>query len=79
MKASELMKKSETELHKHLADWRAQLAELHRDRFVVETKNVRQARAVRKDIARSLTVLRDLQDKSDTAAAESKPKKVKEN
>jgi ribosomal protein L29 len=62
MKATELMKKSEADIHKLLAEWRSQLAQLHRERFTSEAKNVRQARAVRKDIARSLTILRSLHD-----------------
>jgi ribosomal protein L29 len=79
MKATELRKKSEAQLHDQLAQLRAQLAELHRDRFVVETKNVRLAASLRKDIARSMTVLRSLQDNATRERATDKPKKAKES
>lgn len=57
MKVVELRKKSVTELAKAITTWREQAATLVRSRGVEERKDVRELRALRKDIARALTIL----------------------
>lgn len=60
MSAAELRKKSEKDLHKFVADKREELLSLIRDKRVSEPGNVREARGLRKDIARALTVINEL-------------------
>ena len=59
MKTLELRKKSATEISKEITTWREQAATLVRSRGLQESKNVRELRALRKDIARGLTILSD--------------------
>ncbi len=61
MKAQELRKKSDKELHMLLHELRAKLLDLKFDLSAGKVKNVREIRKVKKDIARILTVLRERQ------------------
>lgn len=57
MKAIEMRKKSVTELNKELGKWREKVSTLVRERPISESKNVREIRGLRKDIARALTII----------------------
>lgn len=57
MKTVDLRKKSATELTKEIEQWRETVATMARESVLNEQKNVRQLRALRKDIARGLTIL----------------------
>ena len=59
MKALELRKKSSVEITKEITSWREKAATLIRERVMNEQKNVRELRALRKDIARAMTVLNE--------------------
>lgn len=56
MKAKEMRQKSTKELQKELADTRGKLLTAQIDYRTKEIKNVREIRALRRDIARLLTV-----------------------
>jgi len=60
MKASELRSKSSTELDKKIVKLREKLAGLRKDNATKEMKNNREIREVRKDLARALTVVKEL-------------------
>lgn len=75
MKATAMRDKSENEIQKQLNEWRQHLAVLHRERFTSESTNVREARIIRKDIARSLTVLGQLRKPQQPAQKASTPTK----
>lgn len=57
MKISELKQKSETELHRLLREDREKLRQLRFDLVAGKVKNIRAVRALRKDIAKTLTIL----------------------
>ncbi len=61
MKALEFRKKTEVEVSKQLSTLKAKIADLVRDASTAEKRNVREIRAIRKDIARALTVLHEKQ------------------
>jgi ribosomal protein L29 len=73
MKAPEMIKKSEKELQELLGNWRQELATLHRERFIADAKNVHTSKLIRKNIARTLTVLNQLRS---SATEQSKSTKV---
>ncbi|MCH8741496.1 50S ribosomal protein L29 [Patescibacteria group bacterium] len=58
MKASELRQKSQVELQKTLTESREKLRQLRFASAAGKVKNVREARKIRKDIARILTVFK---------------------
>lgn len=62
MKASELRTQSVAELHKALADKRAELVEKHRSNRAGELANPKSIKQVRRDIAVILTVLNEQKD-----------------
>lgn len=57
MKAKDIRNKSNTELQKDLAESRAKLLQLSVDCRTKEVKNVREIRAVKRMVARILTVM----------------------
>ncbi len=57
MKAKDIRNKSNKELQKDLTDSRAKLLQLSVDYRTKEVKNVREIRAVKRTIARILTVM----------------------
>jgi len=57
MKARELIKKSEKELHKTLDESREKLRQLNFDLASGKVKNVREIRRIKRDIARILTII----------------------
>ncbi len=57
MKAKDMRNKSIKEMTKDLADTRAKLSQAQIDYRTKEVKNIRQIRALRRDIARLLTVM----------------------
>lgn len=57
MKAKDIRNKSNKELQKDLADSRAKMLQLSVDYRTKEIKNVREIRAVKRTIARILTVM----------------------
>ncbi len=61
MKASELRQKSKEELEKILQEKREKLRELRFDLSAGKVKNVREIRMLKRDIARILTVLKELE------------------
>ncbi len=63
MKASELRKKSERELQEELFKKREELRLLRFNLASGKVKNIREIRAVKKDIARILTVLNERRNK----------------
>ena len=58
MKISEIREKSENELKKNLVEFRNKKAKMRFDISAKQVKNHREARKVKKDIARILTVLK---------------------
>lgn len=58
MKAKEIREKSENELKKELTELRNKLTKLRFDISAKQTKNHREIRKAKKDIARILTVLK---------------------
>lgn len=60
MKAKEIRKKTKEELEKLLAEKRKKLTQLRFDLAAGKVKNVREIRETKKDIARILTILREL-------------------
>ncbi|HLM84094.1 MAG TPA: 50S ribosomal protein L29 [Candidatus Bathyarchaeia archaeon] len=58
MKIKEIREKSENELKKDLTDLRNKLAKLRFDISAKQVKNHREIRKAKKDIARTLTVLK---------------------
>ena len=67
MKPSEIKQKSENELRKLLKEDREKLQQLHFDLASGKVKNVREIRMIKKDIARILTFLSELNsDKTPT-------------
>ena len=56
MKVKELRTKSDKELTKLVADLRVKLVDAHIDLRTKEVKNVKQIKAIKKDIARILTI-----------------------
>lgn len=63
MKVKEMRTKSSKELETMLQDLRAKLAQTHVDMRVKETPNVKQIKAIKRDIARVLTLQREAQVK----------------
>lgn len=61
MKASELRNKSATELEKDLVDLRGKLGTAAIEYRTKEVKNVKQIAAIKKDIARILTIQGEMQ------------------
>lgn len=59
MKVKEMRQKSQKELQKDLTDARGKLMTAQVDYRTKEVKNVREIRALRRDIARLLTVTRE--------------------
>ncbi len=59
MNAQELRQKTDSELHKLLNDWRVELHELSLRAATRQLKEVSSLRGVKRDIARTLTVLRE--------------------
>jgi large subunit ribosomal protein L29 len=60
MKIKELRNKSKEELEKLLEEYREKLRQLYFDIHLKKIKNVREVRAVKKTIARILTLLNSL-------------------
>jgi large subunit ribosomal protein L29 len=60
MKITELRQKSKPELQKLLQDNRDRLRQLHFDLAAGKVKNVREIRRIKKEIARILTILKQL-------------------
>lgn len=60
MKIIELRKKSKSEIKKLLQDLRARLRALRFDLVAGKVKNVREIRQIKKDIARTLTILKEI-------------------
>ncbi|OGZ23756.1 MAG: 50S ribosomal protein L29 [Candidatus Nealsonbacteria bacterium RIFCSPLOWO2_01_FULL_41_9] len=60
MKASELKQKSQEELAKILQDSREKLQQLRFDLSAGKVKNVREIRSIKKEIARILTLLKQI-------------------
>ncbi len=56
MKAKELRSKTDKELAKQLTDLREKLVDAHIDMRTKEVKDVKQIKAIKKDIARVLTI-----------------------
>jgi ribosomal protein L29 len=71
MEFKELKKKTEIELHKFLAESRASLRELRFKDANKQLKNVRQLRAVRAAISRTLTLINSLKKNQSIKAPES--------
>ena len=63
MKVKEMRTKSNKELITLLAELRAKLAQVHVDMRVKETPNVKQINALKKDIARVMTLQREAEIK----------------
>jgi large subunit ribosomal protein L29 len=63
MKVKEMRTKSSKELETMLQDLRTKLAQTHVDMRVKETPNVKQIKAIKRDIARVLTLQREAQVK----------------
>lgn len=61
MKASELRSKTPRELEKEAFKLREKLAESKREAYKGVTKNTREVRSMRRSLARTLTVLGELQ------------------
>ncbi len=59
MKANEIRQKSKTELSNFLQDSREKLRQLRFDLSSGKVKNVREIRKIKKDIARTLTLLNE--------------------
>jgi len=59
MKIAELRQKSKEELQKLLQDLREKLRQLRFDLVSGKVKNVREIRKIKKDIARTLTLLKE--------------------
>jgi ribosomal protein L29 len=57
MKIAEMRGKTGKELAKHADKLRGKLAEARTDRFIGEAKNISQFRALKKELAQTLTVL----------------------
>jgi len=57
MKISELKQKPKAELHSLLREDREKLRQLHFDLVAGKVKNIRTVRALKKDIAKVLTIL----------------------
>lgn len=57
MKIAEIKRKSEQELQKNLLELRERLRQLRFDLAAGKVKNIREIRAIKKDIARILTSL----------------------
>ena len=60
MKASEIKQKPQNELRKMLKEDREKLQQLHFDLVSGKVKNVRKIRQTKKDIARILTLLKQI-------------------
>jgi large subunit ribosomal protein L29 len=65
MKAAELRKKSKEELEKILKEKRERLQKLRFDLSLGKLKNVREIRQTKKDIARILTIIKEICQKKD--------------
>jgi large subunit ribosomal protein L29 len=65
MKAAELRKKSKEELKKILKEKRERLQKLRFDLSLGKLKNVREIRQTKKDIARILTIIKEICQKKD--------------
>jgi large subunit ribosomal protein L29 len=63
MKAKELRQKSEKELNKILMEKKEKLSQLNFDLASGKVKNIDEIKATKRDIARILTLLRELKDK----------------
>jgi len=61
MKASDLRKKSKSELYSLLAELREKKKKLKIDLASAKLKNVKEISKVKKDIARILTILREME------------------
>jgi large subunit ribosomal protein L29 len=62
MKIQELRQKSKSELQKLLEEKRTKLGQLRFDLAAGKIKNVREIREIKKDIARILTLLRNMKN-----------------
>ncbi len=62
MKASEIRQKSKKELHRLLFEKREKLRELRFNLASGKIKNVREIREIKKDIARILTIMKQITD-----------------
>lgn len=62
MKAKELLKKSKSELQRLLFETREKLREMRFNLASGKVKNIKEIRALKKDIARILTVLNQKKD-----------------
>lgn len=60
MKIADLRKKNAKDLMKDIESWREKVATMNRERLTSELKNVHEIRGLRKDIARALTVVSEL-------------------
>jgi large subunit ribosomal protein L29 len=59
MKAAEVRQKTKEDLSKSIKDMREKLRSLRFDLAAGKVKNVREIRQIRKDIARTLTILKE--------------------
>lgn len=59
MKIADLRQKTKTELERFLQEGRERLRVLHFDLVAGKVKNVREIRQIKKDIARTLTLLKE--------------------
>ncbi len=72
MKVKEMRTKSEKELSTMLVELRTKLSQAHIDMRVKETPNVKQIAAIKRDIARVLTLQRQTQLATTVQAAQPK-------
>lgn len=60
MRAADMSKKSQAELDKMISEWRVKLSYAYRDHYAADSKNVHERRHMKRDIARALTLKRNL-------------------
>lgn len=53
---AELRQKNSTDLQKHIKKLNGKIAQITRDRFIKEQKNVRELRNIKRELARSLGI-----------------------
>lgn len=63
MKKTELTTKSAVELTRHADKLRVKLGTLKTDRYLKEVKNIREIRTTRRELARTLTLINQTQEK----------------
>lgn len=63
MELTEMRKKDQAQLQRHAEKTRTRLEQISRERYVKELKNIREIRQLKKELARTLTVIKEKEEK----------------